>query len=113
MLAYGVALALLLSYATWGGKDGARLMIVLNFLQAGVAVAVAAALGPSVARLVALAVDGDLTRCACWAWRVSRRRPCRSSWTCWAGLALAASAGMVVVAATWLGSADLRGALAR
>jgi hypothetical protein len=31
----------------------------------------------------------------------------------WTGLALAASAGIVVVAATWLGSADLRGALAR
>ena len=31
----------------------------------------------------------------------------------WTGLVLAASAGIVVVVATWLGSADLRGALAR
>ena len=112
VLAYGLALALLLSYATWGGKDGARLMILLNFLQAAVAIAVSAALGSSVrswlpwrSMAISLLCLLGLAGVAAQALPIFL--------DLWAGLALAASAGIVVVAATWLGSADLRGALAR
>ena len=110
--AYGLALAMLLSYATWGGKDGARLMILLNFLQAAIAMAVAAALGSNVrswlpwrSMAISLLCLLGLAGVAAQALPIFL--------DLWTGLALAASAGIVVVAATWLGSADLRGALAR
>jgi peptidoglycan biosynthesis protein MviN/MurJ (putative lipid II flippase) len=112
--AYGVALALLLSYPGWGEPDGAKLMILLNLLLGAVAVAVIAALG----------AEGR-----CWL-------PWRSmaiSFACllvlaglratlpglsatlglWTGLAAAACAGLAVIAATWWASPDLRAGLAR
>jgi putative peptidoglycan lipid II flippase len=111
--AYGLALALLLSYATWGGgKDGARLMMLLNFLQAAIAMVAAAALGSKVrswlpwrSMAISLLCLLGLAGVAAQALPIFL--------DLWTGLALAASAGIVVVAATWLGSADLRGALAR
>jgi len=112
VLAYGLALALLLSYATWGSSDGSRLMVLLNFLQGAVAIAVFAALGSSarswlpwrsmaISLLCLLALAGIAAQAL---------PPSMGLWT---GLALAGSAGFFVVAATWWGSADLRGALAR
>ena len=112
VLAYGVALALLLSYATWGSTDGARLMILLNVLQGAVALAVLAALGSSVRswlpwRSMAISL---LCLLALAGIAAQALPPSLGLWT---GLALAGSAGFLVVAATWWGSADLRGALAR
>jgi putative peptidoglycan lipid II flippase len=112
VLAYGLALALLLAYAVWGSPDGARLMILLNFLQGAVAIAVFAALGSNarswlpwrsmaISLLCLLALAGVAAQAL---------PPSLGLWT---GLALAGSAGIVVVAATWWGSADLRSALAR
>ena len=112
VLAYGLALALLLSYAAWGGKDGARLMILLNFLQAAVAIAVAAALGSSVRSWLPWRSMAISLLCLLGLAGVAAQA-LPLFLDLWAGLALAASAGIVVVAATWLGSADLRGALAR
>ena len=112
VLAYGLALALLLSYATWGGKDGARLMILLNFLQAAVAIAVSAALGSSVRSWLPWRSMAISLLCLLGLAGVAAQA-LPLFLDLWAGLALAASAGIVVVAATWLGSADLRGALAR
>ena len=60
VLAYGLALALLLSYAAWGGSDGARLMVLLNFLQGGRGDRRVCRPRFECPLLVALAVDGDL-----------------------------------------------------
>jgi putative peptidoglycan lipid II flippase len=112
VIAYGLALALLLAYAVWGSADGARLMVLLNILQGGVAVIVLAALGSrarawlpwrsmSISLACLLALAGLATQAA------------GASWGLAAGLVAAALAGAFVMAATWWGSADLRTALAR
>jgi peptidoglycan biosynthesis protein MviN/MurJ (putative lipid II flippase) len=110
VVAYGIALALLLLYAARGGADGATLMIVLNLLLAAVAVAMVAALGPQARgwlpwRSMAISLL-CLLGVAVLAWAGAP-----------AGLALglvaAAVAGLAVMGATWWGSADLRAALAR
>jgi peptidoglycan biosynthesis protein MviN/MurJ (putative lipid II flippase) len=112
VLAYGLALALLLSYAAWGSTDGAGLMMLLNILQGAVAIAVSAALGSSVRSWLPWRSMGISLLCLLGLAGVAAQAmpPFLDLWT---GLALAASAGIVVVAATWWGSADLRGALAR
>jgi peptidoglycan biosynthesis protein MviN/MurJ (putative lipid II flippase) len=112
VLAYGVALALLLAYAAWGSGGGARLMLLLNLLQGGVAIAAVAALGSGarswlpwrsmVISLLCLLLLAGLAAQAL--------PPSLGLWT---GLVAAALAGVLVIVATWWGSADLRGALAR
>jgi putative peptidoglycan lipid II flippase len=112
VLAYGLALALLLSYPLWGASDGARLMVLLNFLQGAVAIAVFAALGSSARSWLPWRSMAISLMCLlALAGVAARALP--SSLGLWTGLALAGSAGIVVVAATWWGSADLRRALAR
>jgi putative peptidoglycan lipid II flippase len=106
VLAYGVALALLLLYAAWGRSDGAALMVLLNLLQSGVAIAVLAALGSgarswlpwrsmTISLLCLLALAGVATQAP-------------TSLGVWAGLAGAALAGLLVVGVTWWGSAEFR-----
>jgi putative peptidoglycan lipid II flippase len=108
--AYGLALALLLSYAAFGSADGGVLMVVLNLLLAAIAIAMVAALGPhaftwlpwramSVSLLCLLAVAA-----LAWAGLPGGLA---------AGLVAAALAGGAVMGFTWWGSADLRAALAR
>jgi putative peptidoglycan lipid II flippase len=110
-VAYGLALALLLSWSAWGGTDGAQLMVLLNFLQGGVAIAVLAALGAGartwlpwrsmvVSLLCLLALAGVAAQAL-------------PTLGLWMGLAMAGLAGLAVVGATWCLSADLRAALAR
>jgi putative peptidoglycan lipid II flippase len=112
VLAYGLALALLLSSAMWGGNDGARLMILLNVLQGAVALAVLVALGSTVRSWLpwrSMAVS--LLCLVGLAAAATQALP--PSLGLWTGLALAGAAGILVVTATWWGSADFRGALAR
>jgi len=108
--AYGLALALLLAYAAWGGADGTMLMIVLNLLLAAVAIAMVAALGSQVRAWLpwrAMALSSlCLVVVAGLAWAGA---PAGLP----AGLGAAALAGLMVMGATWWGSADLRAALAR
>jgi hypothetical protein len=112
VLAYGVALALLLLYAAWGSGDGASLMLLLNLLQGAVAIAAVAALG-SEARswLPWRSMVISLLCLVLLAGLAAQALP--PSLGLWAGLVAAAFAGLLVIVATWWGSADLRGALAR
>jgi putative peptidoglycan lipid II flippase len=112
VLAYGLALASLLAYAASGRVDGARLMMVLNTLQLAVAAIVASALGsrlrgwlPWRSMLISLV-------CLVVVAALAAQVPV-GSWGLWLGLAAAALAALLVMAATWWGSADLRAALAR
>jgi putative peptidoglycan lipid II flippase len=113
VMAYGAALALLLVYALRGAADGAVLMILINALLAAVAVAVIAALGrdgrawlPWRSMAVSLACLIILAAAA-GNWLAL------SSMQVATGLAAAALAAVLVMAASWWGSADLRRALAR
>ncbi|HWI79409.1 MAG TPA: lipid II flippase MurJ [Ramlibacter sp.] len=112
VLAYSLALASLLAYATLGRTDGARLMFALNTLQLLVAVIIAGALGthlrswlPWRSMLISLLC---LLVLAGFAAQVPL-----ASLGLWPGLLAAAAAGLAVMGATWWGSADLRAALAR
>jgi putative peptidoglycan lipid II flippase len=112
VLAYSVALALLLVYAAAGSGDGARLMLLLNLLQGGVAIAAVAALGSGARSWLpwrSMAIS--LVCLLLLAGVAARALP--PSLGLWAGLAAAGFAGLLVIVATWWGSADLRGALAR
>jgi putative peptidoglycan lipid II flippase len=114
VMAYGLALALLLAYPAWGAGDGAGLMVLLNVLLGGVAVTVVLALGrkemgawlPWRSMAISLACLLVLAGLATQAWLPGATG-------LWLGLGAAAIAGLVVMAATWWGSADLRAALAR
>ena len=112
VLAYSVALVLLLVYAAWGSGDGARLMLLLNLLQGGVAIAALAALGSGARSWLPWRSMAISLLCLLLLAGVAARAlpPSLGLWT---GLVAAALAGLLVVVATWWGSADLRGALAR
>ena len=112
VLAYSLALASLFAYAALGRTDGARLMAALNTLQLLVAVIVAGALGTHlrawlpwrsmlISLLCLLALAGFAAQLPL------------GSLGLWPGLLAAAAAGLLVMGATWWGSADLRAALAR
>ena len=112
VLAYGLALALLLLAGAWGWSQGASLMLLLNVLFAGVAAAVVAALGRGKQdwfpwRSMAISIA-----CLVLA-AVARQALPQASWEIGTGLAAACLAGTLVMAATWWGSADFRAALAR
>ncbi len=112
VIAYALALGILLAYGARGQGDGASLMTLLNLLFAGVAVAVVAALGPqglawlpwrsmALSLAVLLAVSG-----------LAAQAPVASTGLA-IGLLSAAAAGLAVMGVTWWGSSDLRAALAR
>jgi peptidoglycan biosynthesis protein MviN/MurJ (putative lipid II flippase) len=113
VMAYGVALALLLGYASLGASDGASLMLLLNVLLGGVAVVVVLALGaqarawlPWRSMAISLLCLLALAGLAAQAWLPM-------SPGLWLGLVAAGLAGLFVMGATWWGSPDLRAALAR
>jgi peptidoglycan biosynthesis protein MviN/MurJ (putative lipid II flippase) len=112
VLAYGLALALLLAYAALGGNDGARLMWALDLLQSGVAVIVLAALGSQLRGWLPWRSMAISLSCLLVLAGIAAQVP-GGSWGLWSGLTLAALAGLLVMGATWWGSADLRAALAR
>lgn len=111
VLAYGIALALLLSCGVAGGVDGGRLMVVLNLLQYAVAIAAIGALGAGARSWLPWRSMGISLGCLLLAAAAAALAlPLQGLWT---GLALATAAGVTVVSVTWWGSAELRGALAR
>jgi hypothetical protein len=88
-------------------------MLLLDVLLGVVAVACLAALGRDARswlpwRALAISFAG-LLGTAAFAYGAASA----ASWGLWPGLAAAAAAGLLVVAATWWGSGDLRAALAR
>jgi peptidoglycan biosynthesis protein MviN/MurJ (putative lipid II flippase) len=106
--AYAVALALLLAF---GPRDGAALMAWLNVLFGGICVVTLVAVGEglrlwlpwralAVALAALLAVHGVLALAGA---------PAQLAWQLLAGVV----AGLLVLAATWWGSEDLRAALRR
>ena len=111
VLAYGLALACLLAYAAWGRADGAGLMIALNTLQLAVAVAVAGALGSQLRGWLPWRSMLISLLCLVVLAGFAAQLPV-ASWGLWPGLSLATFAGLLVMGATWWGSADLRAALA-
>lgn len=113
VLAYGLALALLLFAGASGWTDGAALMLLLDVLLALVALAVLSALGaearvwlPWRSMAISLGCLLLVAGFSAGAWPPG-------SWGLWPALATAALAGLLVVVATWWGSVDLRSALAR
>jgi putative peptidoglycan lipid II flippase len=113
VMAYGAAVALLLGYALRGSADGATLMILINVLLAGVAVAVIAALGPEAGGWLPWRSMAASFACLAAVAGVAGTWPAVAGITVVAGLVAAVLAAALVMAATWWGSPDLRRALAR
>ena len=111
--AYALALALLLAYGVWGTSDGARLMILLNLLLAGVAIAVIAALGPQARAWVPWRSMAISLACLLAIAALASPSALGQPANLWAGLLLAGFGGLLVMGATWWGSGDMRSALAR
>lgn len=112
VMAYGLALALLLGYAAWGTPDGALLMVCLNALQCAVAAIVMASLGASARTWLPWQSMAISLACLLALAGLAAQLPA-PSWGLPAGVALAGLAAVFVMAVTWCGSADLRQALAR
>ena len=113
VLAYGLALALLLFAGASGWTDGAALMLLLDVLLGLVALAVMSALGGEARTWMPWRSMGISLGCLLLVAGVSAGAWPPGSWGLWPALAVAALAGLLVVAATWWGSVDLRSALAR
>jgi peptidoglycan biosynthesis protein MviN/MurJ (putative lipid II flippase) len=111
--AYALALALLLAYGLWGASDGARLMVLLNLLLAGVGVAVIAALGPLARAWLPWGSMSISLACLLAIAALALPSALGQPASPWAGLLLAGFGGLLVVGATWWGSGDMRSALAR
>ena len=86
-------------------------MIVLNLLQAGVAVVVLTAIGSQARSWLPWRAMTISFLCLLVLAGVGAQLP--ASAAVWTGLVVAGVAGLLVMAATWWGSADLRAALAR
>jgi putative peptidoglycan lipid II flippase len=112
VMAYAAALGLLLLYAVWGSAGGSQLMIALNVLQTGVAAIVLAALGSRLRAWLPWRSMMISLVCLLVLAGLGAQLPA-AAWGLWGGLAIAGLAGLLVVAATWWGSADLRATLAR
>jgi peptidoglycan biosynthesis protein MviN/MurJ (putative lipid II flippase) len=112
VMAYGLALGVLLLYAARGSSDGAVLMAILNFLQASVALIVLAALGAQARDWLPWRAMAISLLCLLALAGLAFQIPL-PAWNPWTGLAIAGLGGSLVMAATWWGSADLRAALAR
>ena len=108
VLAYGLALALLLLAGGSGWTGGAQLMWLLNALFGLVAIATIASLGQQVRswlpwRSMAISLGGLVVVSV-----ITFGASPGAAWGLWPGLAAAAAAGALVVATTWWGSTDLR-----
>lgn len=112
VLAYALALGLLLLYAAAGSADGARLMVMLNALQFGVAGMLLAVLGANLRAWLPWRAMSLSLLCLLAVAALASQAHVPSSGM-WVGLGVAGVAGALVVAVTWWGSADLRAALAR
>jgi putative peptidoglycan lipid II flippase len=111
VLAYGLALAALLAVGTAGVVDGGMLMRSLNVLLAAVAVASILAMGPDARRwLPWRGLAAPLVALLLVAVALAFLPPATSVA---AGLALAVASAALVLSAGWLGSRELRIALAR
>jgi len=113
VIAYGAALALLLGSAAWGMSDGGRLMILLDVLLGGVAAAVVLALGPQARAWLPWRSMAISSACLLAVAGLASQVGFAEAPALGLGLAAAGLAGLVVMGATWWGSADLRAALAR
>src|SRR6185369_4145139 len=113
VLAYSLALALLLAYAARGASDGAALMVLLNLLLGLVAVVVLAALGPQARAWLPWRSMAISFACLLALAGLATQSWLPASSALWLGLLVAGLAGLAVMGATWWGSADLRAALAR
>jgi len=113
VMAYGAALALLLAYALRGSSNGALLMIVINVLLAGVAVAVIGALGVEARSWLPWRSMAVSLACLILVAGAAGSMPVFTRMALVTGLAAAVLAAATVLAATWWGSPDLRRALAR
>jgi putative peptidoglycan lipid II flippase len=113
VMAYGAAVALLLLYALLGSADGAALMVLINTLLTAVAVAVIGALGrEAIGWLPWRSMAVSLACLIALAALAGRWLPAPDVAVA-AGLAAEGAAAVLVFAATWWVSADLRRALAR
>ncbi len=111
--AYGVALAALLLAAAMGFNDGARLMLFIDVLMMGVALALLAALGDQRFHWLpwrSMAVSGA---CMLLLGGLAQQLGAATLSGSWASLAAAGLTGLAVVGITWWASTDLRSALAR
>ena len=113
VLAYGLALGLLLFAGASGWTDGAALMLLLDVLLALVALAVLSALGAEAQAWLPWRSMAISLGCLLLVAGFSAGAWPPGSWGLWPALATAALAGLLVVLATWWGSVDLRSALAR
>jgi len=110
-LAYLGGLALLLASSLWGAPDGAMLMLLLDVIFAGIALALLRALGSQVREwmpwrsmvlpLLCVLAAAAAAHASTW------------DWGRWWGLFIAVLVAMAVIALAWWRSADLREALAR
>ena len=110
--AYGLGLLTLLLAASWGVRDGAGLMRLLNAVFAGVAVVVVLAMGRDALRwmpwrAMVIGFAGLLLVAGASAWLGAAALGLAG------GLAAAVLAAAQVLAASWLGSSELRQALQR
>jgi putative peptidoglycan lipid II flippase len=112
VMAYGLGLAVLLAAAAAGWNDGARLMMLLNLLLAGLATAVLAALGTEGREWLPLRSMGISLACLLLVAVISTQAA-PLALGLGPGLLAAGAAGVFVIGASWWGSADLRTALAR
>ena len=113
VLAYAIALVLLLAAARVGVSDGAMLMGLLDLLLGAVAVAVLRALGPQLRewmpwRALAIAFTSLSVLAG-----LTLTLPLPEALSLSAGLAAAVAAALLVGVLTWWGSPELRAALAR
>jgi peptidoglycan biosynthesis protein MviN/MurJ (putative lipid II flippase) len=115
VFAYAAALAALLAAGAWGWSDGARLLLLLNLLFGLVAVAVIAAAGVQARAWLPWRAMAISLACLMLVWGFASAGGAWLSlgWGLAPVLVAAAAAGLLVLAATWWGSVDLRAALAR
>lgn len=110
VLSYGAGLAVLLCFGIWGVRDGARLMMVLNGVLAGISLVVVAALGRQAWDWIpwrAFAPGAGTVAVSALVSGFS------NGWSAAAQLTAAAGAAAAVIAVAWRCSGDVRAALQR
>jgi putative peptidoglycan lipid II flippase len=106
VLAYALALAVLLAVGAWGMQDGASLMAALNVMLAAVAVAMVVAIGPDARRWLPWGVLAAPLAALLVLAVALRLLPVPAGMV--PGLALAALCASLVLGSSWLASARLR-----
>lgn len=111
VLAYALALGVLMAAAMLGWSDGGRLMVLLNLLLACVAAVLLVALGANLRQWLPVRCMAASLGCLVLIAAAAQAGPLPAG--LWPGLAVAGIAGALVMAVSWWASADLRTALAR